>query len=66
MAGVPDSRTLGTLEIFRGLSPSELTRINDLLGRSKFASGAVILTASQPGGNRVPCSFSTGTSHRAG
>jgi CRP/FNR family cyclic AMP-dependent transcriptional regulator len=49
MAGVPDSRTLGTLEIFRGLSPSELTRINDLLGRSKFASGAVILTASQPG-----------------
>lgn len=49
MAGVPDPRTLGTLEIFRGLSPSELTRVNDLLGRSKFASGAVILTASQPG-----------------
>ncbi|MCC7023964.1 MAG: Crp/Fnr family transcriptional regulator [Thermomicrobiales bacterium] len=49
MAGVPDPSTLGTLEIFRGLSPSELTRVNDLLGRSKFAAGAVILTASQPG-----------------
>jgi CRP/FNR family cyclic AMP-dependent transcriptional regulator len=49
MAGVPDPRTLGTLELFRGLSTSELTRVNDLLGRSKFPTGAMILTASQPG-----------------
>jgi CRP/FNR family cyclic AMP-dependent transcriptional regulator len=49
MAGVADPKELGDLELFRGLSPSELTRVNDLLGRTKFPTGAMILTASQPG-----------------
>ena len=49
MAGVSDPRQLGKLELFRGLSAAELTRVNDLLGRTKFPTGAMILTASQPG-----------------
>jgi CRP/FNR family cyclic AMP-dependent transcriptional regulator len=49
MAGVADPQELGELELFRGLSPSELTRVNDLLGQTKFPTGAMILTASQPG-----------------
>jgi CRP/FNR family cyclic AMP-dependent transcriptional regulator len=49
MAGVADSRELGKLELFRGLSTAELARVNDLLGRTKFPAGAMILTASQPG-----------------
>jgi CRP/FNR family cyclic AMP-dependent transcriptional regulator len=49
MAGVPDVAELAKLELFRGLSASELTRVNDLLGRTRFPSGAMILTASQPG-----------------
>jgi CRP/FNR family cyclic AMP-dependent transcriptional regulator len=40
---------LGTLELFRGLSTAELMRVNDLLGRTRFPAGAMILTASQPG-----------------
>ena len=34
---------------FRGLSASELTAVNNLLGRTKFPAGAMILTADQPG-----------------
>jgi CRP/FNR family cyclic AMP-dependent transcriptional regulator len=49
MAGIPDPSDLGKLELFRGLSPAELTRVNDLLGRTKFPAGAMILTADQPG-----------------
>ena len=49
MAGVSDPMELGRLELFRGLSTGELTRVNDLLGRTKFPAGAMILTASQPG-----------------
>jgi CRP/FNR family cyclic AMP-dependent transcriptional regulator len=49
MAGVSDPRQLGKLELFRGLSAAELARVNDLLGRTKFPTGAMILTASQPG-----------------
>jgi CRP/FNR family transcriptional regulator, cyclic AMP receptor protein len=49
MAGVSDPNELGTLELFRGLSPAELARVNDLLGRTNFAAGATIFTASQPG-----------------
>src|ERR671910_256062 len=49
MAGVPDAKDLGKLELFRGLSPAELTHVNDLLGRTKFPAGAMILTADQPG-----------------
>src|SRR5215203_3384376 len=49
MAGVPDAKDLGKLELFRGLSATELTQVNDLLGRTKFPTGAMILTADQPG-----------------
>src|SRR6188472_3902693 len=49
MAGVPDAKDLGKLELFRGLSAAELTQVNDLLGRTRFPTGAMILTASQPG-----------------
>ncbi len=49
MAGVPDPSQLANLDLFRGLSNAELTRVNDQLGRTKFPAGAMILTASQPG-----------------
>src|SRR5918996_5211761 len=49
MAGIPDAMDLGKLELFRGLSAAELARVNDLLGRTKFPAGAMILTANQPG-----------------
>jgi CRP/FNR family cyclic AMP-dependent transcriptional regulator len=49
MAGVPDAKDLGKLELFRGLSAAELIQVNDLLGRTKFPAGAMILTAEQPG-----------------
>src|SRR5215208_5996534 len=49
MTGVPDAKDLGKLELFRGLSAAELTQVNDLLGRTKFPTGAMILTADQPG-----------------
>lgn len=49
MPAVADASELGKLELFRGCSTSELTRINDMLGRTRFATGAMILTASQPG-----------------
>ena len=49
MAGVPDALELGKLDVFRGLSTSELTRVNEMLGRTRFPAGARILTASQPG-----------------
>ena len=49
MAGVPDAKDLGKLELLRGLSASELTAVNNLLGRTKFPAGAMILTADQPG-----------------
>ncbi len=49
MPAVSDSHALGELDLFRGLSPAELARINDLLGRTRFPAGAMILTATQPG-----------------
>src|ERR671911_439123 len=49
MAGVPDAQDLGKLDLFQGLSAAELARVNDLLGRTKFPAGAMILTADQPG-----------------
>lgn len=49
MAGVPDAKDLGKLELFRGLSAAELMQVNDLMGRTKFPAGAMILTAEQPG-----------------
>jgi hypothetical protein len=49
MAGVPDAKDLGKLELFRGLSAAELAQVNDLLGRTKFPASAMILTADQSG-----------------
>ena len=49
MPAVPDPQVLGELDLFRGLSSAELARINDLLGRTRFQAGAMILTATQPG-----------------
>ncbi|MCA9876864.1 MAG: Crp/Fnr family transcriptional regulator [Thermomicrobiales bacterium] len=49
MPAVTDARELGSVELFRGCSPSELVRINDLLGRTRFPAGATILYANQPG-----------------
>ncbi len=49
MVGVSDAKALGNLDLFRGLSASELERVNGLLGHTKFPAGAMILTASQPG-----------------
>jgi CRP/FNR family cyclic AMP-dependent transcriptional regulator len=49
MAGVSDPQALGDLELFRGLSSAELARVNELLGKTRFPTGAMILTASQPG-----------------
>ena len=49
MPAVSDPSALGELDLFRGLSAAELARINDLLGRTRFPAGAMILTATQPG-----------------
>lgn len=49
MTGVANPSDLGKLELFRGLSASELARINDLLGHTTFPTGAMIMTATQPG-----------------
>ena len=49
MAGVDNPADLGKLELFRGLSASELARVNALVGRTKFPTGATIMTATQPG-----------------
>lgn len=49
MTGVADPAELGKLELFRGLSASELARVNALLGRTTFPAGATIMTATQPG-----------------
>jgi CRP/FNR family cyclic AMP-dependent transcriptional regulator len=49
MPAVTDPRVLGELDLFRGLSVTELTRVNEALGRTKFSAGAAILTATQPG-----------------
>ena len=49
MAGVPDASELQKLELFRELSVTELARVNDILGRTKFPAGAMILTTDQPG-----------------
>ena len=49
MPAVSDAQELGNVELFRGCSPSELARINDLLGRTRFPANATILYANQPG-----------------
>ncbi len=49
MPAVPDAQTLGGLALFRDLSPLELTKVNELLGKTRFAAGATVLTVTQPG-----------------
>lgn len=49
MPALSDPQLLKHLDLFRGLATPDLMRINDLLGRTKFAAGAAILTATQPG-----------------
>ena len=49
MPALPDPKALGELDLFRGVSPTELARVNDRLGQTKFAAGATVLTATQPG-----------------
>ena len=49
MPAVSDPRSLADLDLFRDLSTSELVRINDLAGRTKFPAGAMIMTETQPG-----------------
>jgi CRP/FNR family transcriptional regulator, cyclic AMP receptor protein len=49
MPAVPDANVLGALALFRGLSAAELTRVNELLGRTRFPAGAMVMTATQPG-----------------
>lgn len=49
MPAVADPALLGALDLFRGLSPAELARVNGMLGRTAFQAGANIFTASQPG-----------------
>jgi CRP/FNR family cyclic AMP-dependent transcriptional regulator len=49
MPAVPDANVLGGLALFRGLSTAELARVNELLGRTRFPAGAMVMTATQPG-----------------
>ncbi|MCC6315750.1 MAG: Crp/Fnr family transcriptional regulator [Thermomicrobiales bacterium] len=49
MAALTDPAALGRLDLFRRLSTSDLGRINDQLGTTKFPAGAMIFTADQPG-----------------
>jgi CRP/FNR family transcriptional regulator, cyclic AMP receptor protein len=49
MPAVPDANVLGALALFRGLSAAELARVNELLGRTRFPAGAMVMTATQPG-----------------
>ena len=49
MPALADASALGALDLFRGLSPTELARVNDRLGQTKFTGGATVLTATQPG-----------------
>ena len=49
MPAVPDSRVLGELALFRGLSSAELVRLNDALGRTRFPAKATMLTETQRG-----------------
>jgi CRP/FNR family cyclic AMP-dependent transcriptional regulator len=49
MAAVEDPQLLGELELFQGLSPSELAGINALLRSSSVPAGTHFITAEQPG-----------------
>jgi CRP/FNR family cyclic AMP-dependent transcriptional regulator len=49
MPAVPDPHALSDLDLFRGLSSADLTRLNNASGRTRFPAGATILTTTQPG-----------------
>jgi len=49
MPAVSDPAIIGNLSLFRHLSPGELDRVNQRLGKTRFAAGSTILTVTQPG-----------------
>ncbi len=49
MPAVEDSRTLGKLELFQGLTPEQLADLNGLLRNSTVQAGTHFITADQPG-----------------
>ena len=49
MSAVVDPAALGTLELFEGLSPPQLSYLNGLLRSASFPAGSNFITAEQPG-----------------
>jgi CRP/FNR family cyclic AMP-dependent transcriptional regulator len=49
MAAREDSKDLGTLPLFEGLSPGDLAQVDQLLHRTLVPSGTHFITADQPG-----------------
>ncbi len=49
MPALPDLNRLGNILLFQGLTPAELTRMNDVLRCSTFPAGRNIITMEQPG-----------------
>ena len=49
MSAVVDPAALGRLELFAGLSPSQLSHLNSLLRSASFPAGSNFITAEQPG-----------------
>lgn len=49
MAAIDDPSRLGELELFQGLSPEDLVRLNGLLRSSTVQAGANFITVEQPG-----------------
>jgi len=49
MPAVTDPNTLSELALFRGLTPAQLARLNELLRRKTLPAGATFITAEQPG-----------------
>lgn len=49
MPAVEDSRSLGRLELFQGLTPDQLAELNGLLRNSAVQTGTHFITADQPG-----------------
>lgn len=49
MPAVEDSRFLGKLELFQGLTPDQLAELNGLLRSSAVQTGTHFITADQPG-----------------
>lgn len=49
MAAIDDPSRLGELELFQGLGPEDLTRLNSLLRSSTVQAGTNFITVEQPG-----------------